>query len=84
VASTVNLKGIADDILADVSGASIINLSDFKVNNANVFLSGASNGTVKLDGNLNASLSGASKLIYKGNPTFGIMNTSGGSTINKG
>ncbi len=83
-ASTVQIKGTANDMLADISGASSMRLSDFEVNNANISLSGASNGTVKLDGTLDASLSGASKLTYIGNPTLGIVNISGGSTISKG
>jgi len=83
-ASTVQLKGTANDILADISGASNMNLSGFEVNNANISLSGASKGNIKLDGTLDASLSRASKLTYKGSPTLGNVNTSGGSSINKG
>lgn len=83
-ASMVQLQGSANDMLANVSGASNMNLSSFELNNANISLSGASKGTVKLDGTLDASLSGASKLTYKGSPTLGNVNTSGSSTINKG
>jgi len=83
-ASMVQIKGTANDMLADVSGASSMNLSSFELNNANISLSGASKGTVKLDGTLDASLSGASKLTYKGSPTLGNIDTSDSSTINKG
>jgi len=83
-ASTVQIKGTANDMLADVSGASNMNLSSFELNNANIYLSGASKGNIKLNGTLDASLSGASKLTYKGSPTLGNVNTSGASTINKG
>jgi hypothetical protein len=83
-ASTLQLKGTANDMLAYVSGASNIDLSSFELNNANISLDGASNGTVNLDGTLDASLSGASKLTYKGNPTLGNIDISGSSTINKG
>ena len=82
-ASTVQLEGSASDIVADVSGASRMKLAGFTVNNADVSLSGASNGTVNLSGKLDANLSGASKLEYIGEPTMGAINTSGASTLSK-
>jgi hypothetical protein len=82
-ASTIQLEGSANDIDADVSGASSLNLDDFTVNNANVDLSGASSGTIKLNGRLDADISGASRLWYIGEPTMGDINTSGASTISK-
>lgn len=83
-ASNLHIKGAANDILADISGASNVNLSDFEVNNANISLSSASKATITLDGFLDASLSGASKLTYKGSPILGNLNTTGGSSIDKG
>jgi cytoskeletal protein RodZ len=83
-ASRVELQGSADDMTVDASGASSVKLSAFEVTNADVTLSGASDGTVKLDGKLDANLSGASRLTYIGEPTIGSVNTSGASTINKG
>ena len=53
------------------------------VNNADVRLSGATSGTVNLNGRLDADLSGASKLSYLGEPTMGNINTSGASTLSK-
>ena len=82
-ASTIQLEGTADDMDAGVSGASHLNLEAFIVNNADVNLSGASSGTVNLDGRLDANLSGASRLWYIGEPTMGDINTSGASTISK-
>jgi len=82
-ASTVQLEGSANDITVNASGASRVELAAFPVHNANVTLSGASNGTVNLDGRLNAELSGASKLSYIGEPTMGTINTSGASTLSK-
>jgi hypothetical protein len=70
-------------MVADVSGASRLNLGDFKVNDADVTLSGASSGTVNTGGRLDANLSGASKLSYIGEPTVGDINTSGASTLSK-
>ncbi len=83
-ASSVELRGSDDDMAVSASGASSVKLSSFEVVNAGVILSGASNGTVKLDGVLDVDLSGASNLTYKGSPTLGDVNISGGSTINKG
>jgi hypothetical protein len=80
-ASTVELQGSGGNIVVDASGASHAKLADFPVNNANVKLSGASNGTVNLDGRLDANLSGASRLSYMGEPTMGSITTSGGSML---
>jgi hypothetical protein len=82
-ASTVQLDGSANDIVVDASGASHVKLTAFPVSNADVTLSGASSGTVNLDGRLDADLSGASKLLYIGEPTMGTINTSGASTLSK-
>ena len=82
-ASTIQLEGSANDMVASVSGASRFNLGGFTVNNANVNFSGASSGTVNLDGRLDADLSGASRLWYIGEPTMGDINTSGASTLSK-
>jgi len=82
-ASTIQLEGSASDIDANVSGASHFNLEAFTVNNADVNFSGASSGTVNLNGRLDADLSGASRLWYIGEPTMGTIDTSGASTISK-
>jgi len=80
-ASHVQLQGSASDIAIDASGASHVELAAFPVNNADVELSGASHGTVNLDGILNADLSGGSHLTYLGTPTMGDIDISGGSSI---
>jgi len=82
-ASTIQLEGSANDMVASVSGASRLNLGGFTVNNADVDFSGASSGTVNLNGRLDADLSGASRLWYIGEPIMGTINTSGASTISK-
>jgi len=80
-ASTVQLEGSADDMVAVVSGACTFNLADFTVNNANVNISGASTGTINLDGRLDANVSGASTLLYIGDPVMGAIDVSGASTL---
>jgi hypothetical protein len=80
-ASTVQLEGSADNMVAIVSGASTCNLDDFPVSDADVNISGASTSTINLDGTLDANVSGASTLLYIGEPTMGIINVSGASTL---
>ncbi|HJX69099.1 MAG TPA: DUF2807 domain-containing protein [Dehalococcoidia bacterium] len=80
-ASIVQLEGSADDMVAVVSGASTFNLDDFTVNNAVVNVSGASTGIINLDGRLDANVSGASTLLYIGDPVMGTINVSGASTL---
>jgi hypothetical protein len=82
-ASTIQLEGSANDMIANVSGASRLNLDAFIVNNGDVDFSGASSGTVNLNGRLDANLSGASRLWYIGEPTMGTINVSGVSTLSK-
>jgi hypothetical protein len=82
-ASTIELEGSADNMVAVVSGASRSSLDDFTVNNANVNISGASTGTIDLDGRLDANVSGASTLLYVGDPVMGTINVSGASTLSK-
>lgn len=83
-ASSLKLDGEANNLLVDeCSGGSTLDLSNFPVNNAMVDLSGASRGTVNLDGRLDANISGASRLEYIGEPTMGDVNISGSSSISK-
>ena len=82
-ASIVQLAGSADNMTAIVSGASVFDLGDFAVNNVNVKISGTSTGTINLDGRLDANVSGASTLLYIGDPTMGTINVSGASTLRK-
>jgi len=83
-ASSVELTGGAKDLLVEeCEGASSLDLSNFPVNNANVYLSGASSATIKLEGKLDVDISGASHLYYIGEPTMGNIVISGGSTVSK-
>ena len=75
-ASTIQLEGSANDMVASVDGGSHFNLDDFTVNNA-------SSGTINLNGRLDADLSGASTLWYIGEPTMGIINITGSSILSE-
>ena len=78
---TISLKGAANDLIVSGSGGSHLHLSNFRVHDATVNLSGGSGATINLDGRLDGDLSGGSHLKYVGNPTTVDVNTSGGSTV---
>ena len=81
--SSIELEGSAGDMDVNASGASHVELSSFPVSNAYVVFTGASSGTINLNGRLDANLSGASDLRYVGEPTMGNITTSGESTVSK-
>jgi hypothetical protein len=82
-ASFLELKGSAEDITIDASGASRVNLPDFAVLTADIHLSGASDAVVNVSTRMDVNLSGASSLEYIGSPKLGKFNMSGGSTLNQ-
>lgn len=82
-ASSVELNGNGGDVTIDASGASSAALGSFTVADADVELSGASRATLNASGTLDANLSGGSTLRYRGNPTMGRVDVSGGSTISQ-
>lgn len=82
-ASRARLTGSAKDTIIKISGASRMDLRGFSVGNAAVRLSGASHVALKIDGRLDARLSGASHFGWIGNPVMGDIRTSGGSRLSK-
>ncbi|MDD5191263.1 MAG: DUF2807 domain-containing protein, partial [Dehalococcoidales bacterium] len=82
-ASKVELTGSAANVASSVSGASKCDLIDFTVHNADMDISGASNGRVNLNGRFDANVSGASNLTWTGNPTMGDIRTSGASNLRR-
>ena len=81
--SILEMQGEAANLSLLCSGGSNAELSELVVGDADVELSGGSQGTINLDGTLNADLSGGSHLFYIGNPTLGAVSTSGGSEITR-
>ncbi len=71
-ASIINLEGFASDISIEASGASHANLANLSVSNATVKISEASTVTVNASSTVDGDVSGASRLIYLGNPTLTI------------
>ena len=82
-ASTLYLQGAGGDLIIEASAASTVDLADFTVNNADVNLSGASTAVVHPDGRLDAEVSGASTLMYTGEPTLGDLEVSGSSKVQR-
>ena len=79
--SSVTITGSAGDVTVDASGSSEVDLTDFPASDGTVDASGASTVTVNLSGRLNADASGSSDIYYLGNPTLGVIDTSGSSSI---
>jgi hypothetical protein len=77
------MDGEAENLAAECSGGSRLELSEFAVTNANIDFSGGSQGIINLDGVLDVDLSGGSRLFYIGNPTLGDISASDGSTISQ-
>ena len=82
--SRVGLSGTGDHLNVKGSGGSQYQLKDFSGKNLRAHLSGGSQATVALNGELTANLSGGSLITYYGNAALGSISTSGGSKVRKG
>ncbi len=80
----LHLAGQGGNLTIDGSGGSTCDTKEFAVQNVDSELSGGSNATVNMNGELNAGQSGGSEIIYYGNATLGRTDSSGGSRIRKG
>jgi len=80
-ASKIKLEGSAKNGTVRCSGASSVTLNDFALDNADVQLSGASHAVVRCKSMLDYNVSGASKLMYLGDPTIGKKELTGASSI---
>ena len=81
--STLELKGMANDIKINASGSSDVLLPEFPVINADIELSGASSAVINVSTVMDINLSGASNLEYIGSPKLGSLRMSGGSVLNQ-
>jgi hypothetical protein len=80
-ASDLEISGSAPEISIQASGDSEVKLTDFPTVSADVELSSGSNAEIYVSGKLSIDLSGASKLIYSGDPKLGSIDVSGSSSI---
>ncbi len=81
-ASSLIIQGGGDEIKADISGASSLSAFDYPVQQATISISGGSIGKVSVADDLEATATGASSLLYHGNPTV-VSNVSGASVVQK-
>lgn len=80
-ASRVELTGAAQDLRVVASGASTAALDGFPAVDVEVEASGASRATVNVSGKLRAKASGASTVLYTGDPNSVVEDASGASTV---
>ena len=80
-ASSLTLTGNSESVTAEVLGASQMDLGALEVANMEIEVSGASNAAVTVTGKLSASASGASEILYEGDPSIERSDTSGSSSI---
>jgi phage shock protein PspC (stress-responsive transcriptional regulator) len=81
-ASRLNLEGSGDYLEIEVSGASNLKAKEFKLQELFIELSGVSKATVFVEDSIEAYLSGASELRYKGDADIDFR-TSGASDVDK-
>jgi hypothetical protein len=79
--SAIALVGSANNILADISNVSNADMGEFSAHDISIKLNRLCNSTIKLDGKLDAEVTGASDLRWIGNPVMGTINVTGGSLL---
>lgn len=80
-ACEAEVKGNAESVRADVSGASKLEADDFEVRDLHLNVGGASKAEVNVTGTLWAQAMGASKIRYRGNPNVEQSISIGASSI---
>ena len=82
-ASKLTLEGDGGAAEIHASGASSADLGRFHATDVDVDLSGASSAEVNASGEISATLSGASRLEYRGAATLADVSVNGGSTLRR-
>lgn len=80
-AGDVTLKGTAQMVDATVSGAGELKASNLEAEKAKIKVSGAGDAKVYAKQSLDAEVSGAGDIIYKGNPAERNVNISGAGSV---
>jgi serine/threonine-protein kinase len=78
--SAVEFGGTASSLRLDASGGSRLDLLELRAVDADLALSGGSNGQVTVTGSLTVEASGGSRLEYAGDPQV-TLDASGGSAV---
>lgn len=81
-ASQLRLRGEGSLIDCSISGASVLTAFDYETVQAKLHVSGASQGRVNVSQQLQVVATGASEIIYRGEPEL-IVETSGASVVKK-
>jgi hypothetical protein len=82
-ASKVYLTGETANLDIDVTGASVVDAEQLNAAIANIQASGASKINVNVSGELHSEASGASRIVYSGDPKTVDNHQSGASSISK-
>lgn len=82
-ASEIDLYGKAEKVDLDLSGASELDAYDFFVVDMNLDVSGAGEARVNVSGALDAEVSGAASIRYKGSPSLINTDVSGAGSIRR-
>ena len=77
--SGIKLTGSAGNILADINNVSNADMDGFSAHDISIKLNRLSQSTIKLDGKLDAEVTGASDLRWVGNPVMGSINVTSSS-----
>jgi hypothetical protein len=80
-ASQLSLQGTCGNLTLKATGASRAQLDQLVLTNAVINLSGASQGSININGRLDASLDAAARLEYSGNPVLGTINSAAAATL---
>lgn len=81
-ASQLRLNGEGQLLEGNISGASILTAFEYPVDKAELNVSGASNAKVSVTSQLNGIVSGASVVLYRGNPDV-MVETTGSSMVQR-
>lgn len=80
-AGHLTLKGSTQVLNTTISGAGGLKASDLEANKVTAVVSGAGDAKVNAIQSLNADVSGAGSIIYKGNPVDRVVNISGVGSV---
>ena len=82
-ASKITVAGDSAELSVDVSGASHVDTERLNTVNANIEASGASKVYVNVTGELHAEASGASRIVYSGEPKTLDVDKSGAGSVSR-
>jgi hypothetical protein len=82
-AAAIEVKGTAEELIAEVTGASKLNADGLSATKAHIDASGASKVLLQVSEQLEVDSTGASSVIYSGDPTHIRKKTSGAASVSK-